>query len=425
MNSAVLNGRYLWDFVQRGLLAVSHSKLISGIWLMLASAFNVLTATGGEVEAVNPRDITPDFAILDALEKYLRRFILLPDESLYSLVSLWVIGTHLHKEFDFFGYLFLHSPEAQSGKSRLLELLNEVAFNPSGIVISPTPATLFRAADNKTFLLDEVDAWTRKDDLKEVLNGGFQKGRTVVRCDGKETGFTPRNFNVYAPRALAGIGTDILEPVTRDRTFMIRMVRQKQTERRERFQPRKIKPELDALRKGIGDWVKRNKQAVREWYEKGDAPYLQSFHDRTIDVSNSLAAILEVAYRQSEGIRETRERFAKAVGMTRGEQQSTESGHEILRELTRLAQAQNPLVGSASELAERLHSVIDGGIGEYDVSGVLRRYDFKTKSTRLRGEEQPRYRYSLPYAALQDLCERYAGVEMEAQEQAAAPERVM
>ncbi len=415
----------LWDFVLRGLLAVSNSKLISGVVLMIASAFSVTTAAGGKIKAAHPEGATPDFDILADLEKYLRRFILLPDECLYSLVSLWIVGTHLHKDFDFFGYLFVHSPEAQSGKSRLLELLNESVLNPSGIVVSPTPAILYRAADNNTFLLDEVDGWNERDDLREVLNAGFQKGRNVVRCGGKDEGYTPRSFNVYAPRALAGIGTDIIDRVTRDRTFMIRMVRQKHTERRERFQPRKIKPELDALRKGIGDWVKRNRSAVRDWYENSEMPYLQDFQDRTIDVSQSLAAILEVAYRQSEGIRATRARFAKAVGMTRGEQQTAENGHEILRELTKLAQAQDPLVGSASELADRLHSLIDGGITDKEVFPVLRRYDFTTKSTRLQGEDQPRYRYSLPYAALKDLCERYAVEVTNTGEEAVPAERVM
>lgn len=403
---------FLWDFVQRGFSAVSNSKLISGFWLMCASVFSVLQASDSNTEAVNSEDAKSDFAILTSLEEYFRRFILLSDDSLYSLVSLWAIGTHIHKEFDFFGYLFMHSPEPQSGKSRLLELLNEVVLNPSGIVVSPTPAILSRAAENQTFLLDEVDSWTNRDELKQVLNAGFQKGRKVLRCGSQQENYKPQLFNVYAPRALAGIGTNILEPATRDRTFMIRMVRQKHTERRERFQPGKIKPELDDLRKGISDWVKRNQREVRECYRNGDAPYLQNFRDRTIDVSQSLAAILEIAYKQSDDIRKMRTQFARAVAITRGEQhQTSEQEHEILRELMKLAQTENPLIGSTSELADKLHQVLDKDITKDDVYPVLRGYDFTTKSTRLQGEDQPRYRYSLSYEALRDLWERYAGDE--------------
>src|SRR5438105_8772468 len=81
----------------------------------------------------------PQPAILDELEAFFKRFVLLSDESVYFLLALWTLGTHLHQKFDYFGYLFIHSPERQSGKSRLLELLREVTFKPTDIQVAPSP----------------------------------------------------------------------------------------------------------------------------------------------------------------------------------------------------------------------------------------------------------------------------------------------
>jgi hypothetical protein len=382
---------------------------------MFVSVISAITTLGNSTEVTQPQDAKPDLAILDDIEKYFKRFILLPDESLYLLASLWVLGTHLHQQFDFFGYLFVHSPEPQSGKSRLLELLREITFASTDIQIAPTPAVLFRMAANKTHLLDEVDGWTNKEELRNVLNAGFQKGRSVARMKEVRGSFVAEEFQVYAPRTLAGIGTSILDQTTRDRTFMIRMVRQKHTERREPFRPARLKPELDKLRKAVTQWVKENRDAVTLCYENAKFPYLQNFQDRTIDVSQPLAAILEIAYLESQQLKTVRERLVKAIGITRGEQQETENGHEILRALAKLASQESPLVGNASELAQRLHPEIDAGLTEHDVSDVLRKYDFKTKSTRLRGEDQPRYRYHLAHEALRDLCERYGGEEQPAE----------
>src|SRR5205814_2266678 len=111
--------------------------------------------------------------------------------------------------------------------------------------------------------------WTNKEELRNILNAGFQKGRTVVRMGEADGAYTPKKFKVFAPRALAGIGTAILDGVTRDRTFMIRMVRQKQSERRERFHPKKLKTDLERLRKAISQWIKHNQAAVCDCYENG------------------------------------------------------------------------------------------------------------------------------------------------------------
>ena len=75
-----------------------------------------------------------------------------------------------------------------------------------------TEAVLYRKIeqDAPTLLLDEIDAiFTAKGDenkeaLRALLNAGFERRATVPRCVGPN--HTLREFQVFCPKALAGIG---------------------------------------------------------------------------------------------------------------------------------------------------------------------------------------------------------------------------
>jgi len=187
------------------------------------------TPLGNEV-SVRPSDTPPlstDYAtVIDNVADFIEQFVFLKNRSLYLLISLWVVLTHKYQLFDCVGYIFAHSINPASGKSRLLEVLDLLVYNSSGILISPTEAILFRTACGATQLLDELDSLISLDYLKSVLNAGFQKGSTVPRMEGKDGGWVPKKFPVFAPRALAGINKKILPQPTLDRTFDFDMVPQ-------------------------------------------------------------------------------------------------------------------------------------------------------------------------------------------------------
>ena len=64
----------------------------------------------------------------------------------------------------------------------------------------------------------EIDTWVNHDELKSVLNAGFQKGAKVSRMDkDSQSGLKAQEFPVYGPKALAGIGLNKLSRATRDR----------------------------------------------------------------------------------------------------------------------------------------------------------------------------------------------------------------
>jgi hypothetical protein len=223
--------------------------------------------------------------VADRVADFIKRFVFLKAKSLYELLALWTISTHMQAEFEFTGYIFAYSPEPQSGKSRLLEILESLVAHPSGILISPSEAVLFRTAHGHTQLLDEVDRWTNREFLRSVLNAGFRRGATVKRVEDGGSGYEVGSFPVFAPRALAGIGSKILDGTTRDRTFQFEMVRQMRDERREKFRARTAGPEAKLITSEIAKWVEENRQKVAQLNERADFSYLQEFRDRTIDVS--------------------------------------------------------------------------------------------------------------------------------------------
>lgn len=345
--------------------------------------------------------------LVDRIAQFMERFVFLKDRQLYRFLALWVIQTYLHKQFEYMGYVFAHSPEPGSGKSRLLEVLDSIAANSTGPVINPTESILFRTADGKTQLLDEVDSWTNREFLRGVLNAGFHRGGIVLRNErGQNDKWDPVQFPVYGPRALAGIGLSILHGTTLDRTFVIQMVKQMPTERREKFRLRKVKPEADCLKLEVEAWVKQNGSRVIALYDSGESafPYLRHLRDRTIDIVEPLSAILEVAYGGTPELSGRRMELLEAVSLSRNDGEEFVGDHRILRELLRLASAEDPLVGNASELAAKCE--VSPAPTEYAMAATLRRYGFGSRS--VRKGESVRHRYVLGRTALAEVCQRFA-----------------
>lgn len=343
--------------------------------------------------------------VVDKIARFIERFVFLKTESLYRLLALWTISTHMQAEFEYTGYIFACSPEPQSGKSRLLEILELLVAHPSGILISPSEAVLFRTAHGHTQLLDEVDGWTNREFLRSVLNAGFHRGATVKRAEEGSSGYKIASFPVFAPRVLVGIGNKILDATTRDRTFVIDMVRQMRDERREKFRTRTARPEAEQITAEIVKWCDERRHRVVKCYERANFPYLQEFRDRTIDVAEPLAAILEVAYSESAFLEQTRAELIDAIAHTRRDQVSLADDHRILETLVKLAKSADPLIGNATELTAQCALELGEIPESLDVLSVLRRYGFETKSIRKDGESK--YRYSLSYKALDELLRRY------------------
>ena len=131
-------------------------------------------------------------------------------EEYYQLVSLWIMGSYLHKQFSAYPYLFFNAMRG-SGKTRVLKIIANLSKNGS-VAGSMTEAVLFRTAYQRTLCIDEIEGINAKgnENLRLILNSAYKKGAIIERMDlqkkikeGEER--KPDVFKVYCPIALANI----------------------------------------------------------------------------------------------------------------------------------------------------------------------------------------------------------------------------
>ena len=192
--------------------------------------------------------------VLDDVATFISRFVVFSSHHQLVAVTLWAAHTYLVDRLRTTPYLHLSSPEPESGKSRLLDVLELLVHNP-WITITPSPAVLYRKIDKEsgngglTLLLDEVDPIFKRgsDDsaeaLRAVLNAGYQKGRTVARCVPPKQHI--EEFDVFGAKALAGIGP--VPDTIASRSIRIAMKRRKQSEPVEPLFPDELTDEVEDL----------------------------------------------------------------------------------------------------------------------------------------------------------------------------------
>lgn len=159
-------------------------------------------------EFYNKKDNVTAGNMFKILKKQLQRFIIFPNSELYDIVTLWIMHTYTYCIFRYVPYVWLTSMSAGSGKSTVLDVVTEYAFNAKTNV-GTTPAVVFRLInkDGSVLVLDEFENMTGEDKslMLQILNAGFQAGGTVSRCDNN---FEPIEYNAFSPKIFAGL-TDI------------------------------------------------------------------------------------------------------------------------------------------------------------------------------------------------------------------------
>ncbi len=188
---------------------------------------------------------------------YVRRYVVATDDEVL-VIALWVLHTYVYEQYPQTPYLAITSPDKGCAKTRVLEVIELVVQRPWRTVV-PSEAVLYRHIDGTrpTLMLDETDTifnprmQDRYEGHRAILNSGNRQGATVPRCIGATN--TIKEFRVFCPKALAGIGT--LPDTVTDRAIPIRMKRKRKDEEVARFLMRTTRPEADALRERIEDWL--------------------------------------------------------------------------------------------------------------------------------------------------------------------------
>jgi hypothetical protein len=124
-------------------------------------------------------------------------------------------------------YLSVAGPDG-SGKSRLFDVLAELAYRPL-VSSNMTAPSLFRTLHTRggTLLLDEAERLRERtaeiQEIKSVLLAGYKAGGQAQRMEKVGETFRTCTFGVYGPKAIAGINE--LPPALASRCVRVTMFR--------------------------------------------------------------------------------------------------------------------------------------------------------------------------------------------------------
>lgn len=259
------------------------------------------------------------------VREVLRKYTVQPSEHAYVALTLYAAYTHAADAFDYAPRLLLTSAEKRSGKTRTMEIVGNLCHAPLFAANATVPA-LFRSLDVlRTVLFDEADTifGTRvkaeqNEDLRGLINAGFQRGTPVLRTVGPN--HTPTEFHVFAPVVMAAIGR--LPDTITDRAVNIRLRRRKPSEPVSPFRQSRDLPGLHDLREQLAEWVRDHLDELR--HAQPDNP----LEDRAADLWEPLLALADLAGGLWPGLAR---RAAQALSAEAAEADADHSdGHELL-----------------------------------------------------------------------------------------------
>jgi hypothetical protein len=231
--------------------------------------------------------------ILDMVMALVRRFVSMTAHQARA-VSLWTVHTHAFDAADCTPYLNPNSAEKQSGKTRLLEVLEKIVLNP-WLTGRTSAAALVRKVhgERPTLLLDESDTAFQQEKeyvsaLRGILNSGYRKSGKASLCIGQGAAMDVKDFNTFSAKAIAGISR--LPDTVADRSIPIRLKRAKRGEVC-KFREREAHREGSELSARLAVWSAANLETLRQ--ARPDIPAQLS--DRQADCCEPLLAIADLA----------------------------------------------------------------------------------------------------------------------------------
>jgi len=197
-------------------------------------------------------------ALLDAVRHALVRYVVLPTSHAADAVTLWIAATHAQPAWAHAPRLVIRGPEKRCGKSRLLDMVEALCWDPF-ITVNSSSAAVYRSitADPPTMLVDEADTIfgpkaDGNEDLRGLLNAGHQRNRPAKRYDAASN--RVESIPTFAMAALAGIGS--MPDTIEDRAVIIRMRRRAPGETVAPYRHRRDRPGLHALSEQLTVWLR-------------------------------------------------------------------------------------------------------------------------------------------------------------------------
>jgi Protein of unknown function (DUF3631) len=246
-------------------------------------------------------DLAPDLGadVLDGIDTFLARFLVLPNEHARHAHTLWIAHTYLMDVWNYTPRLLFISPEAGSGKTFALELTSLLVPRPD-LIGDLTPAALYSSIEESlsdcggrpTILYDEQDTVFGPGhgarEMRRLLDIGHDRRATVKRKIGKET----VRFQVYCAMALAGVMDASEVPSTiRTRSVVIPMQRRAPHEKVDRWNQRTSPAEAAPLRELLQLWA----EFVHAHAHKHLPEIPEEINNRDADVWEPLLSVADLA----------------------------------------------------------------------------------------------------------------------------------
>lgn len=329
-------------------------------------------------------DLTPagGAELLDQVAAAVSRYCILPSPHALTGVVLWIAYTHMSDAFEYAPRLVARSAEKRSGKSRLLEVVDALVHEPLRAV-NATVSYIFRSLDRDgmppTLLLDEADTIfgtktkaEQNEDLRGLLNAGFQRGLTFGRTVGPN--HTPTEFQTFAPAALAGIGQ--MPDTIEDRAVVVVMRRRKPSEQVDPYRTRRDRPALEDLADELASWAGTVLEAAT-----GYEPANLGVEDRAADVWEPLVSVADMAGGRWPAL--AREAAAFMVSAAESDAEDSSLNIKLLADIKTIFDEDGLRFIKSDELCRRLREAEESPWGQFELSPSklghrLKEYGIKT-----------------------------------------------
>ena len=348
--------------------------------------------------------------LLNMVEKFFRRHLILPDEHAMVALVLWAGHSHAVETSESTPRLLVTSPEPGSGKTRVIELLNTVC--PRALeAVNVTPSYLFRKVEDEagrpTILFDEIDTVfgpkaKDNEEIRGFLNAGHRRGAKAGRCVMRGKTIETEEIEAYCAVAMAGLG--YVPDTIASRSVHIRMRRRAPGETVEPFRRRLHEPEGNALRDDLAEWCGQ----VSDQLSVAFPAMPDEVQDRDADIWEPLLAIADAA----GGEWPRRARVAAVALVAASKQKPPSLGVRLLSDIQRVFGDQDQmttddLIGALRALDEAPWSDMRGKpLDPRGLSRILGDYDIKPTTIRVGSNTLRGYRRSM----FHDAWQRYVAV---------------
>jgi hypothetical protein len=198
-------------------------KLLAELGLTMADAARIASEQTSAAEEPDEPECTPR-EMVELVIDLLRQYLWHPDERVYLIMALWILHTHVYRQFRHTPRLIIFAAIKASGKTTAMTMVRFLSAGGDRLGGHTTSAALYRELHkgiNVTGLYtkccDEMDNAEYNKLFHAIFNDGFEEGGFVERIIGRDT----MRFDTFAPICFASISKARFTPTNLDRSFLV------------------------------------------------------------------------------------------------------------------------------------------------------------------------------------------------------------